>query len=106
MDDAEFVKACRNHLGLSQNEFAELLGKKNNRTIRKWESGGEVQRTDLIAMALLVDFKNDPEDDINERNFLFYDFYLECLFIRTEENIQKLYKIHLGIFLPTPLIPS
>lgn len=90
MDDSEFVKQCRKNIGLSQNELAEILGKRNNRTIRKWESGSsDIQRTDLIALALLVDFANNPADTMNSRDFLFYDFYITSLFIQAEEYIKK-----------------
>lgn len=77
MDDDEFVKQARNFLGLSQNQFAELLGKKSARTIRKWEEGGEVQRTDLIAIAYLISIGDMDLDHGIESLFEFSESILE-----------------------------
>lgn len=88
MDDSEFVKECRKEFGLSQNQLAKILGKKNPRTIRKWENGeGEIQRTDLISIALLMDFK--MMDTELEKNPEYYEFFILQLFQSVEDRIKK-----------------
>lgn len=51
--DKERVKQIRESLGLTQLEFAELLGV-TTRSVSSWENGGTIARSKEIAMERLV----------------------------------------------------
>lgn len=51
---AAFVRAAREHLGLTQTEFGERLGV-TRRTVSNWERGSPLKRRDRIAITLLVE---------------------------------------------------
>lgn len=82
MEDSQFVKNCRVYLKLSQNKLADVLGKGSARTIRKWEEGGDVQRSDLIAISHLIDYASNLPDELKTVDN--YHIHLQQLFEWTE----------------------
>lgn len=89
MLDSEFVKKCRQELGFSQNELAYLLDK-NPRTIRKWESQeNDIQRTDMMALAFLVQCKIENPGDHN-KDILLHEINIIGLFTSVEGHLKKI----------------
>jgi DNA-binding transcriptional regulator YiaG len=67
--DAEKVKALRDHLGLTQTEFAEELGTLQQ-TVSEWECGNHTPRGTSVKMLKMVAEKANfiyGEPDPNEK---------------------------------------
>jgi transcriptional regulator with XRE-family HTH domain len=52
--NADFVRAARERLGITQAEFGERLGV-SKRTVIRWEQGSVLKRRDRVAITLLIE---------------------------------------------------